>query len=67
MTDIKRRTLRMWAEADKQLSIKDFDPKWPTGPLMAWADAKIELQILKELEANGGLRRLREGKGSDGV
>jgi len=68
MTDIKRRTLRMWAEAEKQLSVPpDVKDLGDLGPLMGWADVRVELEILRELETDGGTLRLRESEGTDGT
>jgi hypothetical protein len=46
MDDIKRRTLLMWADAERRLSLPDCHYE----VLMGWADAMIELQLLREKE-----------------
>lgn len=48
MTLLKRRTLRMWAEAEAALSRPD-EPD-PLGALLMYADVQVELQLLAELE-----------------
>ncbi len=53
MTDTKRRTLRLWAEAEKKLSFEQVDDEFDLGPLLGWADAMIELELIKEMENKG--------------